>query len=116
METQRHTRSKVIGLLEGTVLGAFVIGAVVVGTSIDRPSERAARAWTDRLEAQAEAYTQARIMQAWTNRLDAVARQQANDAWTARLDAAARASGINQRANDAWTERLNGLAEHLGGE
>jgi hypothetical protein len=111
MKTTGITRSKVIGLLEGTVLGLVLVAAIAVGTSANRQSESGLQAWTDRLQAQAESYAQTRIRQAWTSRLEAQAQQQVNNAWTDRLNGLAAGAGATARANTAWTDRLNGLAE-----
>ncbi len=97
MQTRRITRTRVLGLLEGAVLGGCLVAALIVGASSDRqaPSESGMQAWTERLQGQADALRQARVWAAWTEHLNGLARE----------------AGASDRAMDAWTERLNGLAE-----
>lgn len=116
MQSRRITRTKVVGLAEGAVIGVFLIGAVVVGTTLNTPSDRGMKAWTMRLDGQADAYRQERAADAYAARLSGVAQQRADAAWAARLDGIAREAGAYDRAMDAWTRRLTGLAEHLAGE
>jgi len=118
MNGQRKTHTKLVGLALAGVLGAST-GAFVAGVLPVRhgASEQGMQAWTDRLNAQAEAYHQARVADAWTLRLTEQARERGNQAWTDSLNAQADALGLrgmSDRAKQAWTDRLNGLAEAYG--
>jgi hypothetical protein len=69
-------------------------------------TNRAAQAWADRLNGQAQAAA-----------ANDARRQRAYEAYSLRLTALARAEQLKdsrERANQAWTDRLNGLADHAG--
>ena len=111
----------------GIVTVAVVLSgcARILGSSRDRADD----AWSERLNAQAQAVQEqaraSRATQAYSDRLMAqaeaylevkAARDQANDAWTDRLNGLAGKTGMSDRAAAAWTARLNGLAELYAAE
>ena len=115
MNGQRKTHTKLVGLALAGVLGASA-GAFVAGVLPVKhgASEQGMQAWTDRLNAQAEAYHQAKVDNAWTLRLTEQARERGEQAAKDRLNAQADALGLrgmSERAQQAWTDRLNAQAD-----
>lgn len=114
------------------IVATSVIVLILVLTACARflgSPDRADRASTDRLNAQAQAVQEQareqRANDAYTARLMAQAEaylaqkalaEQANQAWTDRLNGLAGQTGMSQRASDAWTDRLNGLAEQYAAD
>lgn len=114
MQTQRHSAPRHISAVIGTALVAFAAlagCAPATGAPVAVP-DRAAQAWTDRLNGLAQ--ERAERMQ------DVDRRQRADDAYAQRLTELARAQEAEQRtrerANQAWTDRLNGMAEAMHAE
>jgi hypothetical protein len=97
MEALRNSRSSARRLLVPLIIGASLAACAVVGRPVDpvAPNDAGMQTWSQRLEAQAAEYRQARMWQAWTLRLDAHA------------DAVRRA-----KVSSAWSERLTKLAEY----
>lgn len=97
--TSRRTSPAIVTALVGFVV---LTGCTQV-TGAPAVPDRAAQAWTDRLDGLAEEAAEQ-------------ARERANDAYASRLTEQARSLGSDaarRRADQAWTDRLNGLAEHL---
>jgi hypothetical protein len=108
------------------VIGIVTVAVVLSGCGriLGSSRDRADDAWSERLNAQAQAVQEqardARARQAYTDRLTAEAeaylaaksaQAQADQAWTDRLNGLAGKTGMSDRAAAAWTARLNGLAE-----
>lgn len=96
--------------LSFTVLISGVLAVTGCAQTTGAPAEpdRAAQAWTDRLNGQAQAASDRTQEEAQL--------QRANEAYAQRLSGHARAYQEEQargRANQAWTDRLNGQAEYL---
>lgn len=110
------------------VIGIITVAVVLSGCAriLGSSRDRADDAWSERLNAQAQAVQEQaradRAADAYAARLTAqaeayiaakVAEQRANQAWTDRLNAQAGKTGMSERAAAAWTARLNGLAEYV---
>jgi outer membrane biogenesis lipoprotein LolB len=84
------------------LVGFVVLTGCTQVTGAPAVADRAAQAWTDRLDGLAQEAAQQ-------------ARERADDAYASRLTEQARSFEASQQARDradqAWTDRLNGLAE-----
>jgi membrane-bound lytic murein transglycosylase len=112
------------------LVGFVVLTGCTQVTGAPAVPDRAAQAWTDRLDGLAQqaaqqasrqraddAYAQRLSEQARAQETSQQARERADDAYAQRLTEQARslqADATRGRADQAWTDRLNGLAEHLG--
>jgi hypothetical protein len=109
MRTPRLTRFSSATIAALVALAALTGCAQVTGAPA--VPDRAAQAWTDRLNG---------LAQDAAEQAQEGARQRANDAYSLRLTELARAQESPQeareRASRAWTDRLNGLAEHMNAD
>jgi hypothetical protein len=103
MKAPRNSGSAARAVLAAMIIGAALAACTVVGRSIDavQPTDAGRQAWSDRLEAQAEAHRRAEIWQAWSERLNRLAEERGHG------------PGMGDQARGAWSERLTKLAEDL---
>ena len=127
------TSRRISSVIVSSLVAVVALTGCAQVTGAPAAPDRAAQAWSDRLDGLAQeaaeqaqeqasrqraddAYAQRLSGQAQAQRSAQQARERADDAYASRLTERARSLGsdaIRERADQAWTDRLNGLAEHL---